>query len=462
MLKFSKLFKIRNELASLTQNLNICERSLIRSVDNSPKAGNRALLNSSPTGVRLPPISNPYQKNKHFKDLMYHNRLYASDNQNSSSGNIQNSFSMISAIKQNNSYSLSLLNNPLNRKQRSNRIEGILIGKNTHQNNNVFISDSILNPYSNSKNTNNNNNNIKNVSENAEEVISLEKYNTVKTETMGQYRHETLHKEDDEDNGNNNNHNKSIASSGMHNSMSKEITSNNINECSLIQVNIKEKSFINPHDSRDIINTNKLIYDNISSTLIDIQKIFYSKTIKSIDKYHKWRKKMQKVRVSTLVPKNLESIGHNKKSGSSVISETINEEPDRENKEEEVEEVVGEFRDDYMEKKKEKEKLKQKKLQLKKEKEEMKLKNRVLKVDDYELYAKYKYSAKNFPEGREQFSFRYNLVDIVLFGGLLINKSNNYIWTLDPSIFFLFCMLAWLIHLLIKLLKNYFLLNLLI
>jgi len=430
-MKFSKLSKIRSELAILTHNINIGERSLIKSVENSPIGANRAFLNSSPNySGKLPPIPNPYQKNKNFKDIIYHNRLQTNNNNNS---NLYNSFSMISGVK-NHSYSLNMLN-PLYRKFRNNKINGILDRKNSHANQGEFVSESILitNPSLNLKNYKS-----KNFNENtksAEELISLEKYNTVKTETMGKYRHETVQKDEDEGekNVNNNNNNKSIASSGVHNTMSREMI-NNLNDCSIIHVNIREKSFINPHDSMDIINTNKFIYDNISTSLIDIQKIFYYKTIKSIEHYHKWRKKMQKVRVSTLVPKNVESMGINKNAGS-VISETVNEEPDKENKEEEGDDLFGEFRDDYIEKKKEKEKLKQKKLQHKKEKDEMKLKNRVLKLDDYELYATYKYSVKNFPEGREQFSFRYNLVDIVLFGGLVINKTNNYLWTLDPSIF---------------------------
>lgn len=404
---------------------------MIRSLENSPKAVDRTLLNSSPTsGYRLPPIQNPYKNNKHHKDMMYYNRLHTNNNNNHI--NLQNSFSMVSGIK-NNSFSLNMLN-PINRKFRNNKISGILKRKNSHPSNNDFISDNILisNPNLNLKN--NKSNNQTEGGKTAEELISLDKYNTVKTETMAKYRHETVQKDDDDDDKINNNHNKSIASSALHNSMSREI-SNNSNDCSVIHVNIREKSFINPYDSMDIINTNKFIYDNISSSLIDIQKIFYNKTIKSIEHYHKWRKKMQKVRVSTLVPKNLESMGLNKNAGS-VISETINEEPDKENKEEEGDDLFGEFRDDYIEKKKEKEKLKQKKLQQRKEKEELKLKNRILKLDEYELYATYKYSTKNFPEGREQFSFRYNLVDIVLFGGLVMNKANNYLWTLDPSNFF--------------------------
>jgi len=54
-----------------------------------------------------------------------------------------------------------------------------------------------------------------------------------------------------------------------------------------------------------------------------------------------------------------------------------------------------------------------------------------MRQDDMELYAYYKYSFKNFPEGREQFTFDYNLSDLILFGGIVTNK-NNHIWILDP------------------------------
>ena len=99
--------------------------------------------------------------------------------------------------------------------------------------------------------------------------------------------------------------------------------------------------------------------------------------------------------------------------------------------EKEGEEEAGE-EDDYLEKKKEKEKQKQKKLKQNRQIEDAKVKKRSQKNDDYELYAEYKYSNKIFPEGREQFTFKYNLVDVVMFGGLIMNKNNNNLWTFDP------------------------------
>ena len=133
---------------------------------------------------------------------------------------------------------------------------------------------------------------------------------------------------------------------------------------------------------------------------------------------------MQKIRVSTLVPK--QTVEKPKQKENSVIDEEVNEDVEKE-------EEAGE-EDDYMEKKKEKEKLKQKKAKGLREKDDANTKgksNRLMKTDDHELYAEYKYSSKTFPEGREQFSFRYNLVDVVLFGGLIMNKNNNNVWMYD-------------------------------
>jgi len=49
-----------------------------------------------------------------------------------------------------------------------------------------------------------------------------------------------------------------------------------------------------------------------------------------------------------------------------------------------------------------------------------------------ELYGHYRYPKNIFPEGREQFTLTYDLFDVILFGGLVANKSNS-IWSLDPG-----------------------------
>jgi len=50
-----------------------------------------------------------------------------------------------------------------------------------------------------------------------------------------------------------------------------------------------------------------------------------------------------------------------------------------------------------------------------------------------EFYGNYHYGNKNFPEGREQFTLSYDLFDVLLFGGIVTNKS-QCIWSLDPCI----------------------------
>lgn len=53
-------------------------------------------------------------------------------------------------------------------------------------------------------------------------------------------------------------------------------------------------------------------------------------------------------------------------------------------------------------------------------------------MDYLEMYGYYVYSQKLFPEGREQFSFSYDNIDAIVYGGLITNKSNK-VWKLDPS-----------------------------
>ncbi len=404
----------------MAQNLNLGDKSLFRSLDKSTNLTNNPLINGGPLGkVKLPPIRNPYEKNKHFKDLSYNNRPknYLSPNK------IQNSFSLISDVSHSYSINSNIFNN---RMIRSNILNSIIkkgkISAVTPDSSRL-LTENIINTMKN-KVSKTPNIDVKKI-----EIITIDNYNAIKTETMAQYKHDNKQRSDEDDEKNGKNNNNSLISSGKGSSISRE--NSYAHESSLIQVNVKEKSFLNPSESIDIIKTNRFIHDNISSSLIDIQKIYYDKTIKSIEYLKNCNKKMQKVRVSVLVSKNAE-VPTTVKTNGNLITEVVNEDPEKE-KEEEDENLFDEFRDDYILKKKEKEKQKIKNLQVKKD--EVKSKNRITKVDDWQLYATYKYSSKNFPEGREQFSFRYNLVDIVLFGGLVMNKTNNYLWVLDPSRF---------------------------
>jgi len=328
---------------------------------------------------------------------------------------LQNSFSFLSNINQNNlSFSVNvgrkkmpkILNNRKNLEVDLNNSNN----QNTYSNTNT---QSYSNVYAHTSPD----------APNLNKMVSIDRYNTVKTETMSNYRTELIKKDEEKDEDKLNGGlfgNQSVVESSK-NSMDGK----NPYENSLIQVHIKDKNYGNPQESKSVLGTNKFIFDNLTGSLIDIQRIFYDKTVKDIENYHKWKLKMQKIRVSTLVPKTtVEKIPKQKEN--SIISEEANEDVEKEGEEEAGEE------DDYLEKKKEKEKQKQKKLKQNRQIEDAKVKKRSQKNDDYELYAEYKYSNKIFPEGREQFTFKYNLVDVVMFGGLIMNKNNNNLWTFDP------------------------------
>ena len=281
---------------------------------------------------------------------------------------------------------------------------------------------------------------------NMDEIMSIDNYNAILTESMANYRTESVslaleteeekkikEKKDNKGNKENKDDKDDIISEldkSIEKSETKIIVDENLLDSSTIRVGIKLKDYISPLDSLDIINTNRFIYDNINSSLVHIQKLFYNKAIKSIENYEKTNKKMLKIKVSSLGvgPKNKESGGLKK--FSSIIAETVNEEIEKEDNEEVYDEITQNYLDKKKEKEKEKEKLKQKKS--KNKKNDLLAKIRITKLDDWELYGTYKYSLKNFPEGREQFSLRYNSIDAVLFGGMVSNK-NNYLWTLDPS-----------------------------
>lgn len=454
-------------------------------MNNSPKSLAEKPL-SSPKGSKLNSLKLSRQNSKAYKNLL-----------TNSSNNVDKSFSVISANSRNLPYSI---NNGVYRSGGSHlrdrkflsKINSKFLSNKKDKNSNkeYFPTEHLVLATSNSPNnsrissafTMNKQNNLNSIlsSEKINELISIDKYNSIKTESMANYRIESMRKSLTSNENEKSKEAKNDNSSVLNRSNSandKSKINNNINnnsnignEHKEILVNIREKNYINPVDSLDILNVNKFLYDNISSSLINIQKIYYNKAQSAMDHFHLMKKKMQKVRISTLVPKNLEHFGinnnknsnsnsnsnpnhglnnnsnsnyptspnENKNLRSSLSGNIIDEEPEKEDKEEDNMEggadVFGEFRDDYIEKKKEKEKQKQKKLLQKREKEEVnKMKNRVVKLDEYELYATYKYSFKNFPEGREQFSFKHNLIDIVLFGGLGMNKNNNFIWTLDPS-----------------------------
>lgn len=51
-----------------------------------------------------------------------------------------------------------------------------------------------------------------------------------------------------------------------------------------------------------------------------------------------------------------------------------------------------------------------------------------------ELYCYFNYAKNQFPESREQFTLSYDFFYVILFGGIVSNKSNT-VWSLDPGKF---------------------------
>jgi len=317
--------------------------------------------------------------------------------------------------------------------------------------------------------------------------INLDKYNSIVTQTMTNYRTESLpidinNQEHINEIMNTQNKNLGIPLF-KNNQKSKSINNFNITygENSYIKIDIKDKDYSNPFDSEKILNTNKSIYNDISSSLINLQKMYYDKTINRIDRFQEFKKKMCKVRVSSMMPKNtadILSLLKSKESGipdkslnisnpilnksknlTGFLKMTIEEQiknniyysknneiykPNESPKINSNKDRSSESREklQILEKEKEKERLREqekekRKNRNKKKKEEIKLKNKIIRPDELELYAYYKDSTKYFPEGREQFAFDFNLSEIILYGGIVPNKNNN-LWSLDPSRFILY------------------------
>jgi hypothetical protein len=435
-MRFSKLFKLRNDLSALVLHTHFGES--IHSQEKSPLKNNKISIIKSPyrdsfinRSISLMEKNKKNSLNKNLTSKINLRNNFNNNNNITNTNRLQNSFSFLSNIKLNsNNLSLSM-NTGLGRNKKLNERRTIEEDFNTSNNQITY------NTYSNT-NVNTQGNLGTSTNLNLHPMVSIDRYNTVKTETMTRYRNEHLKTEDkDEEKLNGNLFGNQSEVESSKNSMEGKI----VHENSLIQIHVKNKNYGNPQESKEVISTNKFIFENLNESLIDIQKIFYDKTVRDIEHYNKWKLKMQNIRVSTLVPKTEQKIPKQKEN--IIISEDANEDPEKEGAEEEKEDEgegdgdnkegkEGGEEDDYLEKKKEKEKNKQKKLKLNREKYEAKGKKGFTKNNDYELYAEYKYSNKTFPEGREHFSLRYNLVDVVLFGGLVMNKNNNNVWTFNP------------------------------
>ena len=170
-----------------------------------------------------------------------------------------------------------------------------------------------------------------------------------------------------------------------------------LSEESMMKILIRNKGFKNPFESGKVLKHNKDIYSDVSSKFLVRQKKLYSEAIDKINSYTmKFKIKMPKIKITTVMPKHLEQYSHhtnaNKESPKKIV----------------------------IEKKKKKD-----------QKQKFEVMVKAIIVNDYsKLFSHYVYAKKNFPEGREQFSWNYNN-EIILWGGIGANK-NNFIWELNP------------------------------
>lgn len=247
-------------------------------------------------------------------------------------------------------------------------------------------------------------------------LFPLDKFNTLITDTMTNYRTEsmTLDAEETQHQQDNSNYNKrnGVFTRGNFFKFAQA-------ENSFIKIDVKNKDYKNPEDSQKIINKNKIIYKNIINSSINFQRLYYDKTIDDITKVEKFYKKMPKIRISNLFPKTINNFIGDSRNNNTQNFEKKNNFLSEDLAEKDID-VVNKDKSPKKENKK-----------IKKN-EGINLKNKIIRTGEVELYAYYKNSTKDFPEGREQFIFDNNLIDIALFGGIVTNKNNN-VWSLDPS-----------------------------
>lgn len=170
-------------------------------------------------------------------------------------------------------------------------------------------------------------------------------------------------------------------------------------ENSILKVGIKLMDYKNPFESFKVLKKNKIIFDNISYSSYNRQKLFYDEALEDIKRYMKLKVKMPKIKVTNVMPK------HAKQQDTALNF------------------ALPEIKSA---------KKKNKKNQKEVEEPQVVQNQVVINQDNLKLYCYYTYANKNFPEGREQFAFHNHLTDIFLYGGIVSNKNNN-VWRLDPG-----------------------------
>ena len=153
------------------------------------------------------------------------------------------------------------------------------------------------------------------------------------------------------------------------------------------KVTVQDLNFYkNPNESLTAINNNNEIFNEINKDSLARQRILFDNNIKIFEKYSsKFRVKMPKIKVfnsSTKIPAEMPVINLMKKE------------------------------DDY-------------------KNNEESLNNNLQNSDEIKLFYYYKYSAKNFPEGKEQFGLCSKGKYLFLSGGLSTNMKKMNIWALN-------------------------------
>ena len=159
------------------------------------------------------------------------------------------------------------------------------------------------------------------------------------------------------------------------------------NDESNLKIFVNERNYSNPFQSLGVINQNHFIYDEINKEFLNRQGDLFKQKILTIQKYkNKFRTKMPKIHISqsNRIPFDIPVVDltddKDKKNFSSLPNLSKNQK----------------------------------------------------KTGKIKLFAYYRYTSKNFPEGREQFSiFLKNNNKLYVCGGLTVNITGMIIWCLN-------------------------------
>jgi hypothetical protein len=171
-------------------------------------------------------------------------------------------------------------------------------------------------------------------------------------------------------------------------------------DASLLKIKIPRfQHFKDPYESLEVIKENEKIFQEIDTSLKERKKFFSDRMMEQINTFKDHRIRMPRVKITHMLKANFDLLR-------------------QEMEEEEA-------------KKKQEENMNLQKIQV----ELYNLANPLITAKESpRIHCTYVYANKNFPEGREQFSMYYNGSDIVLYGGLSINRNIN-VWTLNPGIY---------------------------